>query len=102
AGLSLSANKPPSAILARNHKHGKPPATTVVVGRATVTVHAGGRATVRISLTGAGRRLLAKHHTLRATLQVTVVESGKTVVVAHRTVTFRAPRAKKHHGRRRA
>jgi hypothetical protein len=58
---------------------------TVVVGSETVTIAAGKSRTVRISLNGSGKRLLAKHNPLKAKLAVTA--SGKKV--SSSTITFK-------------
>jgi hypothetical protein len=58
----------------------------VVVGSKTVTVAAGKSETVKLSLNGAGKRLLAKHNPLRT--EFTGRTSGKAV--ASSTIAFEA------------
>jgi len=64
---------------------------TVVVGSKKVTVAAGKRETVKLSLNGTGKRLLAKHKPLRTKL--TVRASGKTV--ASSTIAFKTKKKKR-------
>ena len=50
--------------------------------------------TVEISLNGAGKRLLAKHHQLKA--QLTLTQAGESTVYPH-TITFKTkPKTRKH------
>ncbi len=58
----------------------------VVVGTATSTLASGHTKTVRVSLNGAGKRLLATHHTLK--VKLTTTQSAGTA--ASRTITFKA------------
>ena len=79
------------AITAKTSK--KPNKKTVVVGKATVTVAAGHRKTVRVALNPTGKRLLVRYHKLK--VKLTITQSGKAIT--SRTVTFHlVPRA---HGR---
>ena len=64
---------------------------TVVVGSKKVTVAAGKSETVKLSLNGTGKRLLAKHKPLRTKL--TVRASGKTV--ASSTIAFKTKKKKR-------
>jgi hypothetical protein len=64
---------------------------TVVVGSETVTVAAGTRRTVNLSLNGTGKKLLGKHNPLRTKLRIT--QASKTV--ASSTITFKAKSKKK-------
>jgi hypothetical protein len=61
---------------------------TVSVGSASVVVPGGRSKTVKLSLNGTGRGLLARHSPLRVGLDVTQV--GRTIKTS--TVTFRAKR----------
>ncbi len=67
-----------------------------VGGPAGVTLAAGQSKIVRISLNGAGQHLLASRHTLNATLGVTQILGGGRSRTVSQTVTFKAPRHKKH------
>jgi hypothetical protein len=83
------------AVMASAGKHQKTKKKTVVLGTATVTLLSGQSRTVRISLNGRGRQLLATRHTLSANLAV--VQEGKRI--ASRTITFKARKPKRKHGR---
>jgi hypothetical protein len=76
----------------------KPVKTTkvVVLGSAKVTLAAGKRTTVKLTLNGAGKKLLVKHRTLKCKLAVTTKNGTKTQTLKTATVTFKAP--KKHKG----
>jgi hypothetical protein len=67
---------------------------TVTVGTASTRLNAGRSRVVKISLNGKGKGLLRKHRTLRTTLHVT--QSGKRGSVLKKTVTFKAPKKKRH------
>ena len=68
------------------------------VGSAAVTLTAGNSATVRISLNGAGRKLLAARHGLKVNLVVTeALGNGQSATVSTQTVTFKTHRHR--HGR---
>ena len=77
------------ALTARKTKTTK---KTVVIGSAGVTLGAGQKKTVKVSLGGTGKKLLTKHHSLKTMLTVTN-SKAKTKTVATKTVTFKA---KKH------
>jgi hypothetical protein len=77
------------ALTARKTKTTK---KTVVIGNAGVTLGAGQKKTVKVSLGGTGKKLLTKHHSLKTMLTVTN-SKAKTKTVATKTVTFKA---KKH------
>ncbi len=80
-----------TAATAHSGKHHAKP---VVVGTEKVTIRAGHRKTVRITLNRTGRRLLARHHTLKVLL--TITQRGHTVL--SRTITFKAkPPSKQTH-----
>ena len=66
----------------------------VTVGSANVTLTAGQTETVRISLNGTGRHLLAGHRTLKVKLVVSQRVAGGTKTVSTQTLTF-------HRGHRR-
>ena len=70
----------------------------VTVGSApTLTLTARQSKVVKVSLNGRGKRLLASRHTLKVTLHVTQVLSSRTSRTFSQTVTFKAPKHKKHH-----
>ena len=70
----------------------------VTVGSARgLTLTAGQSKVVKLSLNGRGKRLLASRHTLKATLHVTQVLGGGRSKTVSQTVTFKAPKHKKHH-----
>jgi len=84
------------AVTAR--KKPKTRKVVVTVGTARgVTLLAGQSRTVKISLNGTGRRLLASHRTLKVTLDVTQILGGGRSRTVSQTVTFKAPKHKKHH-----
>jgi hypothetical protein len=73
-------------LIARHARH-----KVIGVGSAAVTLTAGNSATVRISLNGAGRKLLAAHHVLKVKLVVTeALGNGQSATVSTQTVTFKA------------
>jgi hypothetical protein len=78
------------AVGARAKRH----KVTVTVGTASTRLNAGQSRVVKISLNGAGKRLLSKYRTLRTTLRVT--QSGKRGSVLTKTVTFKAPKKHRH------
>ncbi|MGH3266780.1 MAG: hypothetical protein ACRDNS_32915, partial [Trebonia sp.] len=97
--LKLSVTQTPKghAHAARSKRSKK---TVITVGSVTVTIAAGRHESIKISLNGAGRRLLAKQHKLRVTLAITASSGGRTVTL-HRTVNFRATKpSHRRHGRR--
>ena len=60
------------------------------VGSAAVTLTAGNAQTVRISLNGQGRKLLASRHVLKVKLVVTeALGNGQSATVSNQTVTFK-------------
>ena len=69
----------------------------VVVGIANVTLNAGESRTVRISLNGTGKKLLAKRHKLKVRLRVTqTLANGHAATALSQTLTFKKA-AKRHH-----
>jgi hypothetical protein len=84
---TLSGNKviAVSARKARKHKR------TVTLGSATATIKPGGQTQIKVSLNGAGKKLLTTHHTLKVDLSVT--EGGKSLVT--KKVSFKAPKKKR-------
>jgi hypothetical protein len=83
---TLSGNKviAVSATKAKKHKR------TVTLGSATATVKAGGQTQIKVSLNGAGKKLLTARHTLKVDLSVT--EGDKSL--ATKKVSFTAPKKK--------
>jgi Calcineurin-like phosphoesterase len=70
----------------------------VTVGSARgLTLVAGQSKVVKVSLNGLAKRLLASRHTLKVTLDVTQILSSRTSRTFSQTVTFKAPKHKKHH-----
>lgn len=87
------------AVTARKRtKKAKTTRMLVVLGKAAATIAAGHSATLEISLSGAGKRLLAKLHRLPAKLTVVhrVGTSTSVATVATDTVTFKSAATKKH------
>jgi hypothetical protein len=74
-----------SAKKAKRHKR------RVTLGSATATIKPGGRKQIKVSLNGAGRKLLTARHTLKVDLSVT--EGGKAL--ATKKVSFKAPKKKR-------
>ena len=74
-----------SAKKAKKHKR------TVTLGSATATITPGGQTHIKVSLNGAGKKLLTARHTLKVDLSVT--ESGKSL--ATKKVSFKAPKKKR-------
>jgi hypothetical protein len=84
------------AVTAR--KKPKTRKVVVTVGSARgLTLIAGQSKVVKISLNGRGKHLLASRHTLKVTLHVTQILSSRTSRTFSQTVTFKAPKHKKHH-----
>jgi hypothetical protein len=81
-------------VLAVSARKAKVTHRTVVLGTTSATIAAGRTATVRISLNGAGRRLVAARHKLTAKL--TVAQGNRTI--STQKVTFKAPRHRVRHG----
>ena len=71
-------------VTAENRR--KPNRKVVVLGTASLSLSAGETKTVRLSLNGTGKRLLAKHHALKA--KVAITNWGKTV--STKIITFKA------------
>ena len=84
---TLSGNK----VIAVSAKKAKKRTRTVTVGSATATIKPGGQTQIRVSLNGAGKKLLTARHTLSVSLRVT--QGGKSL--ATKKVTFKAPKKKK-------
>lgn len=84
------------AVTAREkHKTRK---VVVTVGSArTITLTAGQSRVVKVSLNHRGKRLLASRHTLKVRLDVTQILGGGRSRTLSQTVTFKAPKHKKHH-----
>jgi hypothetical protein len=87
------------AITAKKKPKPKVRKIIVTVGSAPgITLSAGHSKTVKVSLNGLGKRLLASRHTLRVTLDVTQVLSARRSQTLSQTVTFKAKKTnKKHH-----
>ena len=85
------------AVTARK-KQPKTRKVIVTVGTARgITLTAGQSKVVKISLNGTGKNLLHSHHTLKVTLDVTQSLGGGRSKTLSQTVTFKAPKHKKHH-----
>src|SRR5439155_2910354 len=76
----------------------------VVVGSASITLSTGQSRTVKISLNGTARKLLARRHKLKVRLRVTqtFARAPGAAAIAPRTVsnqrlTFKARKRHKHH-----
>ena len=83
------------AVTARKRPKTRKVVVTVGTARGT-TLLDGQSQTVKISLNGTGRRLLASHRTLKVTLDVTQILGGGRSSTVSPTVTFKAPKHKKH------
>jgi hypothetical protein len=90
---SSSGPAPDVAAPASSHR-GKQRFKSVVVGREKVTIKAGHKKLVRLTLNRTGQRLLAKHHKLKVTLEVK--QAGHKTV--KKTVVFKAKARTKHKG----
>ncbi len=84
---TLSGNR----VIAVSAKKAKTHKRTVTLGSATATIKPGGQAQVKVSLNGAGNKLLKARGTLKVDLSVT--EDGTSL--ASKKVSFKAPK-KKH------
>ena len=81
---TLSGNK----VIAVSAKKAKTHKRTVTLGSATATIKPGGQTQIKVSLNGAGKKLLTARHTLKIDLSVT--EGGKSL--ASKKVSFKAPK----------
>ena len=84
------------AVTARKKPKTRKVVVTVGLGRG-LTLVAGQSKVVKISLNGRGNRLLASRHTLKVTLDVTQILGGGRSRTLSQTVTFKAPKQRKHH-----
>jgi hypothetical protein len=84
---TLSGNK----VIAVSAKKAKKHKRTVTLGSATATIKPGRQTQIKVSLNGAGKRLLTTRHTLKVDLSVT--EGGKSL--ATKKVSFKAPKKKR-------
>ncbi|MGH2872533.1 MAG: hypothetical protein ACRDL5_08735 [Solirubrobacteraceae bacterium] len=81
------------------HKRAKHKSTrkTIVLAHAQIKLTAGHQQTLRLTLSGAGRRLLDRYHRLAARLELTGIVHGKTSVLASRKITLKPARHKPAH-----
>jgi hypothetical protein len=84
---TLSGNK----VIAVSAKKAKKHTRTVTLGSATATIKPGGQTHIKVSLNGAGKKLLKARHALKVNLSVT--EGGKSL--AAKKVSFKAPKKKR-------
>jgi hypothetical protein len=84
---TLSGNK----VIAVSAKKAKKHKRMVTLGSATATIKPGGQTQIKVSLNGAGKKLLTARHTLKVDLSVT--EGGKSL--ATKKVSFKAPKKKR-------
>jgi hypothetical protein len=70
----------------------------VTLAKRTVTIAAGARKTVSLSLNANGRALLKRSHTLPARFTVSLTNTGKPAVVLSKAVTFKQQRATRQTG----
>jgi hypothetical protein len=84
---TLSGDK----VIAVSAKKAKKHKRTVTLGSATATIKPGGQTQIKVSLNGAGTKLLTARHTLKVDLSVT--EGGKSL--ATKKVSFKAPKKKR-------
>jgi hypothetical protein len=80
-------------VIAKTTKH-RTQTEVVVVGRATLVLPVGQSKTIRIRLSAAGKRLLARRHGLKARLTVTQVIAREPRTISTNTITFKPK--KKH------
>ena len=70
----------------------------VVIGSTNVTLKGGQAQSVRITLSRAGKKLLAHRHVLKSRLRITQATStAATVAVSSQLVTFKAPNRRHAH-----
>jgi hypothetical protein len=81
---TLSGNK----VIAVSAKKAKKHKRTVTLGSAAATIKPGGQKQIKVSLNGAGKKLLTARHSLKVDLSVT--ERGKSL--ATKKVSFKAPK----------
>jgi hypothetical protein len=79
-------------VVAVTASNSKPAQTTkvIVLGTAKVTLTAGKRKAVKLTLNAAGKKLLAKYRTLKTKLAVTTKSGTKTQTLKTTAVTFKA------------
>jgi hypothetical protein len=92
--LGASGGKSSTGATAARSHHTGPHLKVVVVGREKVTLKAGKRELVHVSLNTTGRRLLAQHH--RLSVKLTITQKGHKKL-ASRTIVFKAGTAHKRH-----
>jgi hypothetical protein len=87
---TLSGNK----VIAVSAKKAKKHKRTITLGSATATIKPGSHTQIKVSLNGAGKKLLTARHTLK--LDLSVIEGGKSL--ATKAVSFKAPKKKPSRG----
>jgi parallel beta-helix repeat protein len=93
--LGASGGKSSTGATAARSHHTGPHLKVVVVGREKVTLKAGKRKLVRVSLNATGRRLLAQHH--RLSVKLTITQKGRARKLPSRTIVFKAGTKHKRH-----
>lgn len=83
-------------VTKRKGKHRRSVTKTVVIASKTVTLAAGASTTVKLTLNGTGRALLAKVHTVTGKLTITQTVAGKTTTLSTNTVVFKSKKHKPH------
>ena len=84
------------ALTARRSRHSR--VKVLVVGTTNVTLRAGQAQTVRITLSRAGKRLLAHRHVLKSRLRITQAPStAAAVAVSSQTLTPNRRHAHRRH-----
>jgi hypothetical protein len=99
AVLSVTESLKGGHVVAIASRTTKAKTVTVVVGLASTSLATGQHRTMRVSLNGRGRKLLARFHIVKAQLIISQLGSSpKSTVVARRHVRFTAnpPTKKKH------
>ena len=96
--VAMTRNGRPLAVAARRHRHRRTHDQRIVVGASKLTIPAGQRVTIAITLNAAGKRLLARFGRLPVHLQVDLLTAGHraTVIAQNLTVTARGRHHKRH------
>jgi len=80
---------PGAAAAIASHKKSKSKPKPIVVGKGSTTVPAGKTVAIELTLTSAGRKLLAKKHSLKVTETIVAKNSAGQTQTTTRTVTIR-------------
>jgi hypothetical protein len=83
-----------TAAAASHKKKSKSKPKPIVVGKGSTTIPAGQTVAIKLTLTSAGRKLLAKKHSLKVTETIVAKNSAGETQTTTRTVTIRLKRKK--------